>query len=103
MMNDVLVGLPGLPGITGGHPLRTPTPDAKPTEEQRIRGGDAQADWILLVCEYDASAMKEVISTRINESALVAAGTLGSHVTCFHILSYAMTPNDLQGSAPGPP
>jgi hypothetical protein len=38
-----------LPGITGAHLLETDTPKADLTEEQKIRGGDAVADWIVLL------------------------------------------------------
>jgi hypothetical protein len=29
------------------------------TEEQKIRGGDATADWVLLVGGYDAAAVEQ--------------------------------------------
>ena len=52
--------LPGLPrgrGLTGAHLLESqPMPGAQ-TTEQKIRGADASADWILLVGGYDAQAL----------------------------------------------
>jgi hypothetical protein len=38
-------------------------PDAPQTTEQKIRGGDAAADWILLVTGYDGEAVADVVST----------------------------------------
>jgi hypothetical protein len=32
------------------------------TTEQRIRGGDATADWVLLVCGYDVDALKAAVA-----------------------------------------
>ena len=40
-LTELLSRLPTLPGVTGGHLLRTETPNAAPTAEQKIRGGDA--------------------------------------------------------------
>jgi hypothetical protein len=52
--------LPKLPrgqGLTGAHLLESqPMPGAQ-TAEQKIRGGDASADWVLLVGGYDASSL----------------------------------------------
>lgn len=54
--------LPRLPsgtGVTSAQLLQAqPLPPA--TEEQRIRGGDATADWVLLVGGYDADAVGRV-------------------------------------------
>jgi hypothetical protein len=44
-------------GIAGVHLLHTQTPQAAQTTEQRIRGGDAVADWIVLVTGYDRDAL----------------------------------------------
>ena len=38
-------------------------PDAPQTTEQKIRGGDAAADWILLVTGYDAAALAGLART----------------------------------------
>ncbi len=56
----VLAAIPDRPGLTGAHLLRTETPDLPPTTEQRIRGGDAVADWIILLSGYDHDAVAAV-------------------------------------------
>ncbi|MBN9529192.1 MAG: hypothetical protein J0H82_23480 [Alphaproteobacteria bacterium] len=56
----VLAVIPDRPGLTGAHLLRTETPDLAPTTEQRIRGGDAVADWIILLSGYDHDAVAAV-------------------------------------------
>lgn len=44
-------------GIAGAHLLHTQTPRAAQTTEQKIRGGDAVADWIVLVTGYDRDVL----------------------------------------------
>ena len=58
--------LPKLPrrqGLTGAHLLQSQPMSAVPqTTEQKIRGGDASADWVLLLGGYDADALKSAIA-----------------------------------------
>jgi len=71
--------LPSRKGVTGAHLLEAqPMPAA--TEEQRIRGGDATADWVLLVGGYDAGAVEQ------------AARQPGEAVRGLYRLSYSLTP-----------
>jgi hypothetical protein len=49
--------LPSGKGVTGAALLQA-QPMPGQTEEQRIRGGDATADWVLLVGGYDAAAVE---------------------------------------------
>lgn len=91
----ILRAIPTRPGITGAHLLETDTPAATQTEEQKIRGGDAAADWILLLCGYDPQAILRLASGEVAEAALTAAGALSSPTASLYRLSYAMTPADL--------
>jgi hypothetical protein len=53
--------LPNLPqgqGLTGAHFLESQPMPGGQTTEQKIRGGDATADWILLVGGYDEQALR---------------------------------------------
>jgi hypothetical protein len=58
--------LPELPrrqGLTGAHLLQSvPMAATLQTTEQKIRGGDATADWVLLVGGYDSQAVKAAVS-----------------------------------------
>lgn len=47
-------------GIAGVHLLHTQTPHSAQTTEQKIRGGDAQADWIVLVTGDDRETLSDV-------------------------------------------
>jgi hypothetical protein len=58
---DVLPGLPGRRGLSGAHLLESVPAEATPqTTEQRIRGGDARAEWVAVVGGYDGDAVRAV-------------------------------------------
>ena len=44
-------------GLTGAHLLESRPMSGTQTTEQKIRGGDATADWILLIGGYEAQAV----------------------------------------------
>lgn len=49
--------LPRGPGLTGAHLLQSQPMPGAPTTEQKIRGGDATADRVLLIGGYDVEAV----------------------------------------------
>lgn len=61
-------------GVIGAHFLQTQTPKAEPTIEQRIRGGDAVANWIVLVSGHNRDALSEAIEAELGREKLSAAG-----------------------------
>jgi hypothetical protein len=86
---------PALPGLTGAHLLRTETPAAPATTEQKIRGGDAVADWIFLVSGYDLSVIETLSGMELGPAALEQAGALPSATAAVFRLSYSLAANDL--------
>jgi hypothetical protein len=53
-----LSALPGRKGLTAAHLLESrPTAGMAQTVEQKIRGGDAEAKWIVLIGGYDVDAL----------------------------------------------
>jgi hypothetical protein len=63
------------PGLTGGHFLITDTPTtSSPTTEQRIRGSDGAADWIVLISGYDPEVVQETVAKSFSPSALHLLG-----------------------------
>ena len=83
---EVLPELPGRKGLSSACLLESEAPATAPqTTEQKIRGGDAYADWILLVCGYDVDAVKSLAA----ELALPGA-TVG-----LYRLTYSITSKDL--------
>ena len=91
-----LAVLPTRPGITGAHLLQTKTPDAQLTEEQKIRGGDAVADWIVLVSGYDPDELAKVAHNELGTAALTAAGALPPESCAIFNLAYSLTGPDLK-------
>jgi hypothetical protein len=96
-LREMLPKAPELPGMTGAHLLQTQArkPVMPMTAEQRIRGGDAAADWILLFGGYDSQGLAEFVSSPLNAKALVAAGAQPESVSALYDLRYAMTSLDL--------
>lgn len=94
-LRQALDELPAMSGIVGGHLLQTDTPPMQQTHEQKIRGGDAAADWIVLVAGYDQAVLRSVMSERLNSQTLVDAKPEQS-LSIFR-LSFTMTPADLPG------
>jgi hypothetical protein len=81
-ITTLLHELPTRPGIAGAHLLHTQTPQAAQTTEQKIRGGDAVADWIVLLTGYDREALAELELLPASRRDLFR-------------LSHTMTPADL--------
>jgi hypothetical protein len=76
--------------------LQTQTPAVAQTREQKIRGGDAAADWIVMVSGNDLEAVHAVAAAELNDEKLQAMGAApGSLLSCFR-LSHAVTPADLK-------
>lgn len=94
-LKQFLARLPALPGLTGAHLLRTETPDAPATAEQMIRGGDAIADWVLLVSGYNSEVLKQVMGEELAATALEQFGALPSPAASLYTLSYTLTPSDV--------
>lgn len=96
---DLLKVLPAQPGLTGAHLLITDTPrNANPTTEQKIRGGDAVADWIVLVSGYEMQAVADVIETRLAADKLRAMGAGEGVTTGRYRLAYALSAGDVAAS-----
>ena len=56
--SEALSGLPERRGLTAAHLLESrPTSGMPQTTEQKIRGGDAEANWIALIAGYDIDAV----------------------------------------------
>lgn len=95
VLDGQLRRLPERPGLTGAHLLQTQTPDAAATREQQIRGGDAAADWIVLVSGYDPDILRSVAANDLAEPILRQAGAAPGHAASLHRLCHSITPTDL--------
>lgn len=86
----------GQPGLAGAHLLRHQTPAIAQTTEQKIRGGDQAADWVLVVCAYDAAALDALAQTALSEAALLQLGARPGPVCGRFALSLSATPADMR-------
>ena len=86
----------GQPGLAGGHLLRHETPAIAQTTEQKIRGGDQAADWVLVVCGYEATALDALAAEELSAAALVTLGAAPDAVHGRFALSLSATPADMR-------
>jgi hypothetical protein len=95
-LTETLREVPALPGLTGAHLLVTDTPGTETqTKEQRIRGGDAAADWIILLSGYDVDAVNDLAASRLSADALHSLGAKEASIAGSYKLAFAMTAGDV--------
>jgi hypothetical protein len=86
LVDEALPALPARRGLSGAALLQSAPAELTPqTAEQRIRGGDAHADWVAVIGGYDVEAVRSAAG----ELALPGA------ITGVYRLAYSLTPKDL--------
>lgn len=96
LLRELLPALARRPGIAAAHLLVTePTVMPPQTEEQRMRGGDALADWVLLVHGYEAAAVAALAQGELGPAALAGRGAAPGAVIGSYRLDYALTNVDV--------
>lgn len=84
------------PGIVGLHVLRHEAPPLPVTTEQKIRGhADRAADWAIVACGYDLSALRSLAEAELAEAGLHALGAAPSAERHFYGLAYSAIPTDV--------
>jgi hypothetical protein len=94
-LRDRLEPLVDQPGCVGAHLLRHETPAIAQTTEQKIRGADQFADWVLLVIGYDLAVLQALATTQFSASALVQYGAQAGAVSGLYTLSFSATAAEL--------
>ena len=93
---ELLPRLPERRGLVATHLLRTAArSQGEPTTEQKIRGGDAAADWILLVNGYRSDAVEALAAEELAESAMRVRGAAPGTIARVYELAFSMTAADL--------
>ncbi len=87
-------------GIVGAHLLQTRTPEAAMTQSKN-RGGDAAADWIVLLSSYETQALQHALANELSPQRLQAAGALAAMTHDIYALSYSLGKHDLKPAAQG--
>jgi hypothetical protein len=94
---DMMPTLPQRQGLIGTHLLESqPMAGTPQTTEQKIRGKDARADWVLLICGYDVEAVKAVVSNQLAPDALVEHGALPGAAEALYRAAYSLTSRDVR-------
>ncbi len=99
-LGATLADLPRRAGITAAHLLITDTPQAPQTTEQTIRGGDAVADWIVLVSGHQREALLGVLAGDLAPERLADAGGGNLAQGGPFRLVHAVTPQDFPPGQP---
>jgi hypothetical protein len=94
-LRDLARGMSVRAGFTGAHLLRTDAPAIAETTEQKIRGRDAAADWIVVVSGYDLRALEDLASGDLSASSL----SVGDVRVGVYRLALAATPADYMREA----
>ena len=87
--------LPRREGLTAAYLLESLPADMPRTTEHEIRGMDAQADCVLLICGYDVEALRGFLAEGLGE--LEAHGALPGHIEGLYRCAFSLTPKDLRG------
>ena len=66
------------------------------TQEQKIRGGDAVADWIVLLSSYETEALQLALADELSPERLEAAGALAAMTHGVYALSFSLGKHDLK-------
>jgi hypothetical protein len=89
------------PGLTGAHLARHERPPIAATTEQKIRGKDREADWVLVITGYDATALEALAAAELGDAALADAGAAPGSVAGLYRLAYSATPSDVAAPVHG--
>jgi hypothetical protein len=73
-LGNLIAQLPLRPGLNGAHLLRHRAPSITQTTEQKLRGGDRVADWVLLVSGYDLAVLQALARGELSAAALASQG-----------------------------
>jgi hypothetical protein len=92
VVQQILPALIAKPGLNAAHLIENAVP-AVPlsgqTAEQKLRGGDATADWVLLVNGYDISAVSALAEHELNEQNFERNGAQSGRVAGVYRLGFA--------------
>jgi len=84
-----------LPGCVGGHLLRHDAPPIAQTTEQKIRGADQYADWVVVVVGYDLAALQALSTHELSAGGLTRLGAQPGAVSALYTLSFAAVAGEI--------
>ena len=104
LAGELLPTLVERPGLCAAHLLQNavpPVPFERQTAEQKLRGGDTTADWVLLVGGYDADVVADLGRQDLRGEVLAQRGVAEGSESGVYRLSFAMTRQDLPSISGG--
>lgn len=97
LTQSILPGLPTTPGIVGTHLLEAQKQSGQAlTQEEKLRGGDAPADWVLLAQGNDSDSMMSLAKDELRAEVLEEHGALREQVTGLYSLAYMLGSQDIR-------
>jgi len=95
---DVMPPLPGRKGLAAAYLLESLPADVPRTAEHQIRGMDAQADCVLLICGYDVEAVRGFVAEGLGEGLgeLQAHGALPGRIAGLYRCAYSLPAKELR-------
>ncbi|SMQ86195.1 hypothetical protein SAMN06295905_3498 [Devosia lucknowensis] len=99
-LEELVASVPGQEGLTSAMLLHTETPDAEPTAEQKIRGRDGAADWIVVIGGHDRAALDRVAGES-TEARLIEAGAQNIEFNRYDLV-HGLTALDMQRTVEEP-
>ena len=89
-----LAVLPERKGLCAAHLLESLPADPKQlTEEQKIRGMDAQADCVVIISGYDVEALEAIVAVELGE--LESRGVPPGSIAALYRCAYSLTSREL--------
>lgn len=95
LIGDAMPALPRAKGLTGAHLLESQPIAGTRTTEQQIRGQDAAADRVVLVCGYDPQALQALVADRLSSEALASHGASPGTALGLYRPAHSLLPRDL--------
>lgn len=96
LIQAALPGLARRPGIVGAHLIEAEAPAGVPkVKEQELRGGDASADWVILVQGYDSDAIAGLPHNDLRREVLAQHGASSEQVDAVYCARFALTDADV--------
>lgn len=96
LTQEALPGLSETGGIAGAHLLETrQQPHLPQTREQLMRGGDATADWVILVQGYGSQSVISLAIELLGMESLAANGASPDQITCVYQLDYSLSREEM--------
>jgi len=92
---EVMPPLPGRKGLTAAYLLESLPADVPRTAEHEIRGMDAQADCVLLICGHDVEAVRAFVAEGLGE--LEAHGALPGRIEGLYRCAYSLISKEVHG------